>query len=249
MRFTSMMSRKRFLRPVMTVLALALPLTVGGQPVLEIVPLRHRTADQVLPALRLLLEPGATLSAHGNQVIMRASPGNVAELKQVLAEVDRPLRRLQISVRFEEDIAAARRNLAAGGRVDDRGARIELRAGDTQAARAERVDQRVQVLEGGVARIAAGKTAVIAGTPYGVGTGFHVVPRLSGEVVFLDVATEKAGRERQGLATTVSGRLGEWLELGGADRQRAGGERGLLSESGARLQATRQVWLKVEELP
>ena len=233
----------------MALLILALPLGAGGQPILEIVPLRHRTADQVLPALRLLLEPGGTLSAHGNQVIMRASPGNVAELKQVLAAVDRPLRRLQISVRFEEDSAAARRDMAAGGRVDERGARIELRAGDAQAERAERVDQRVQVLEGGVARIAAGRTAVIAGTPYGVGTGFRVVPRLSGEVVFLDVAAEQASRDQEYLATTVSGRLGEWLELGGADRQRASEQRGVLFQSGARLQATRQVWLKVEELP
>ena len=56
---------------------------VAGQS-LEIISLRHRTADQVLPALRPLVEPGATLTGQGTQLIVRASPSNLAELRRAL---------------------------------------------------------------------------------------------------------------------------------------------------------------------
>src|SRR5205085_7557101 len=120
-----------------------------GQNTLEIIALRHRTAEQVLPALQGLLEPGGTLTGQGNQLILRASPDNVAELKRALDAIDRPLRRLQISVRFDDAWDAAAQEVEARGRVSNRGARIEVRAQDYRSNAAERVDQRIQVLEGG----------------------------------------------------------------------------------------------------
>ena len=66
---------------------------------LEIIPLQHRTVEQVLPVLRPLLEPGGTLTGQSNQLIVRASPRNLAEIRSALEAIDRPLRRLQISVR------------------------------------------------------------------------------------------------------------------------------------------------------
>ena len=76
--------------------------SAAAQGSLEIIPLRHRTADQVLPALRPLMEPGATLTGQGTQLIVRTSPANLEELRRALDEIDRPQRRLQISVRFED---------------------------------------------------------------------------------------------------------------------------------------------------
>src|SRR5687768_8065078 len=73
-----------------------------GQHALEIIPLRHRTVDQVLPALRPLLESGGTLTGQANQLIVRTSPENLAELRRALDVIDRPQRRLQISVRFDD---------------------------------------------------------------------------------------------------------------------------------------------------
>jgi len=67
-----------------------------AQQALEIIPLRHRTVEQVLPALQPLLEPGGTLSGSRGQLFLRASPANAAEIKQALAAIDRPARRLEI---------------------------------------------------------------------------------------------------------------------------------------------------------
>ena len=244
----TVMSRNHLSMALLLALTASLSLPVAGQPMLEIVPLRHRTAEQVLPALRLLLEPGATLSGRGNQLFLRASPANRAELKQVLAAIDRPLRRLQLSVRFESLGEAATSSVEAGARLGGRHSRIDVRAHEAQAEAHGRVDQRLQVLEGARARIAAGRSAPIGDAVHEIGTGFHVIPRISGDTVFLEIATEQAGRESQRIATTVSGRLGEWLEMGGAAGATTRSDRGLLSTRQQHFAEARRVWVKVEEL-
>ena len=217
---------------------------VAGQG-LEIIPLRHRTADQVLPALRPLMEPGATLTGQGTQLIVRASPANLAELRRALEAIDRPLRRLQISVRFDQALEDSSRSVEAGGRIGNRGARIDVRANERQGSATERVDQRLQVLEGGRAYIFSGQETEISGTA----TGFEAIPRLAGQTVLVDVVQRRDTPARQqALATTVSARLGEWFEVGGALEAASRDERGLAARSTGAAREARRVWLKVEEL-
>ena len=81
----------------MTVLSLLLALLAGvahAQQQLEIINLKSRTADQVLPQLRPFVEPGGTLSGMNNQVFIRASEANRRQIKELLAAIDRPPRRL-----------------------------------------------------------------------------------------------------------------------------------------------------------
>lgn len=240
----------RFCAGLLLALAmLATPAT--GQNALEIIPLRHRTAEQVLPALRPLMEPGATLTGQGTQLIVRTSPGNLAELRQALEAIDRPLRRLQISVRFDDALDAAARGVEAGGRVSNRGARIDIRASDSQSTAGERVDQRLQVLEGGRAFIFTGQsTPVLDGTVMReTASGFDAIPRLAGGGVVVEITQRRETlAQQQGLSTTVSGRLGEWLEVGGAVENASRDDRGILSANSRRSAESRRVWLKVEEL-
>src|SRR5687767_2855293 len=91
--------------------------TVLAQGALEIISLRHRTAEQVLPALRPLLEPGATLTGHGAQLIVRTSPANLADLRRALDAIDRPARRLQISVRMDGALERSAQEIEASGRI------------------------------------------------------------------------------------------------------------------------------------
>ena len=111
--------------------------TVFAQGALEIIPLRHRTADQVLPALRPFLEPGGMLNAHGNQLIVRTSPANLAELRAALAAIDTPPRRLVIHVRHGGSAAGVRRALEAGGSVafgERPGARATVRGSEARSS-------------------------------------------------------------------------------------------------------------------
>jgi hypothetical protein len=234
------------------VLALA-ALQAASQHALEIIPLRHRTVDQVLPALRPLLEPGGTLTGQNNQLIVRASAGNVAQLKQALESIDRPLRRLQISVRFDGALEASSQGIEARGRIDNRGASVDLRAHDERRTATERVDRRIQVLEGGRALVTTGRS-----TPLGhdamiireAASGFEAIARLSGsDTVLVEIAPRRETLDQdQRLATTVSARLGEWFEVGGAATGASRGQRGIASASHSRHSEASRVWLKVEEL-
>jgi len=207
--------------------------TVLAQGPLEVISLRHRTADQVIPVLRPLLEPGGALSGQYNQLIVRTSPGNLAQIRAVLDSIDQPARRLTISVRFDNAQQAARSGFQ-----------------DSRAARDEQVNQRIQVLEGGQAYISTGESRI-----YGqAGTGFAVMPRISGSNVTLEIATQQEAFNRGGAiqgqraVSSVSGRLGEWIDLGGAQSASARADSGILSARERTAASSSGIWVKVEEL-
>jgi hypothetical protein len=262
----------KLIRSALAVVAAAcLPLGAAAQHAMQIIPLKYRTVEQVLPTLRPLLEPGAVLSGQNNQLIVRTSPGNLEELRRVLDSIDRPARRLQISVRFDDVAAASSEGLDASGRISNRSTRIDIGAHDSRSGTRERVDQRVQVIEGGRAFIATGQSRTvpqrqIIQTPGGVvaqetfvvqdlSTGFEVVPRLAGSTVFLDIAPQRetpgaiAGSvQSQRVASSISARLGDWIEVGGLAASGAREERGLGSASRASATESRRVFVKVEEI-
>ncbi len=238
-----------FTRVSVTRLALILSVLVAApaaaQGALEIIPLRHRTVEQVLPALRPLLEPGATLTGQGTQLIVRASPANVAELRRALEAIDRPARRLQISVRMDDALDRSRQGVDASGRIGNRDSRIDIRAEDRRTSTTERVDQRIQVLEGGRAYVFTGQETPFRETA----TGFEAVPRVAGDTVLLDILQRRETlSQQQSLATTVSARLGEWFEIGSALREAARDDRGITSRRSGATQEARRIWLKVDEL-
>ncbi len=172
-------------------------------------------------------------------------------------------------MRFDDAAQASQQELGASGRISNRGSDIEVRARDSSSSREERVDQRLQVLEGGRALISTGESRLqrrALQAPGGqvigqdvlvreASTGFEVAPRISGERVFLDILPQKESFDRQGnvqgqrLATSVVGRLGEWFEIGGAAAGATRDERGIASASRARASESRRIWVKIEEQP
>jgi hypothetical protein len=217
----------------------------NAQQALEIIPLRHRTVEQVLPSLQPLLEPGATLSGSRGQLFLRASPSNADDIKRALAVIDRPAKRLQISVRFDGALERERRDLQASGSVGSGGVRFSGSAQDSRTSTGERVDQRVQVLEGSQATIFAGRS----NDYQDLGSGFAIVPRLSGGLVHLEIVQQhQAGLQGQRLSTSTTARLGEWTELGGVAQSSARDDRSIGSAGGRRASESRRVWVKVETL-
>jgi len=271
------------LRFTIAALALGLGTMAPAQGMLEIIPLRHRTVEQVLPALRPVLEPGGVLSGQSNQLIVRTSPRNLAEIRAALEAIDTPLRRLLILVRFDDAAQASRRSLEASATLRSGDVAIsnralpsarsqgDVRMRDARAASGERVDQRIQVLEGGRALISTGQARPlrqrqIVQTPGGpvisetivmqdIATGFTVVPRVAGGNVFLDIEPQREapgalpGSIRgQRAATTVRAPLGEWFEIGGTSGASARDDQGLLARDAQRATESHRIWVKVEEL-
>jgi hypothetical protein len=214
-----------------------------------VIPLRHRTVEQVLPVLRPLVEPGGAISGAQGQVILRASPANAADIRRVLERIDTPSRRLLISVRHDSDERASQTE--ASGRVVIGGRpQASARFGQSDASRGERVDQQVQTVEGAPAMISTGTTTRFRDFT----TGFEVIPRISGDRVSLEIGARRQVPQGQGaasvqrVATTASGRLGEWIELGAIDQASASSRSGILSSETSQQQAAQRTWVKVEEL-
>ncbi len=265
----------KFVLKMLFAAAFALSVGMVAAQQLEIIELKSQTVDQVLPILLPLVEPGGTLSGTNNQLFLRASPKNRAEIKRALAAIDKPMRRLIIRVAENRQAEDAERGGAASGQVvlgSTRRSNVEARVWDTKSVRGESAGQMVQTVEGGQAFIQIGRSlpipmrqvvigpggAVINETVLyrDVGRGFYATPRLNGNRVTLDI-TQQADRpagygrgtiDTQRLSTTVSGRLGEWIELGGGGRQTTGNQSGTLSLSTSDARDNRSIWLMVEEV-
>jgi Bacterial type II/III secretion system short domain len=221
-----------------------------AQGTLEVIPLRHRTADQVLPVLRPLLEPGGAMSGQYNQLIVRTSPDNLAQIRAALDAIDQPIRRLEVSVRFDSAQASARASVDADVRISNRGSSADLRIENSRSARDERVNQRLQVLEGGQAFISTGESRIFGEAA----TGFAIVPRISGPNVFLDILAQQENFARGGTVQgqralgMVSGRLGDWIELSGTDASATRSGSGNLSSRERSAGGASRIWVKVEEI-
>ncbi|MGE5336733.1 MAG: secretin N-terminal domain-containing protein [Gemmatimonadota bacterium] len=238
---------------------------------IEVIALRHRTAEEVLPHLRAFLEPGGALTGQGYQLFVRASASNVRQLKQLLATLDRAPRQLVITVRQDRAEESATRIVGADGSVTlstrHIGGSVGAAASDARTVGTAGVTQTIRVLEGGRAYVAIGTSIPLTfrrwsveangvtearGTVfYEAVTGFHVRPQLAGDVVTLELAPEQASfsggpLESAQISTTVRGRLGEWIAVGGADTRADGGAGGIGSATSSTQSVQRGVWLKVD---
>lgn len=246
-----------------------------AQQELEVIPLKARTVDQVLPALQPMVEPGGALTGMNNQLFLRASKRNREEIKRALAAIDTPARKLIIRVSQSRGADVASRGAKADGQVTlGSTSRVDAnaRVWDTRSQRQEAASQMVQTIEGGKAFIQVGRSVpvpmrhLVLG-PNGaiatesvvyrdIGQGFYAEPRVSGQRVTLEITQQADSPAHLGpgsanvqrLSTTVSGRLGEWIELGGSGRQAAGSERGSISLSTSDVRDNRSIWLMVEEI-
>lgn len=248
----------------------------------EIIPLQHRTAEQLIPTLRPLVAPGGAVTGMQSSLVIRSTRENIEELKRVVAALDRAPRRLLISVRQDAGSTAERRAISAGGTVTGNqgsvsvgqrppaGTGINARIVDSSRSGDDRIVQQVQALEGSPAHISVGasRPLPVQSTTVGPGgtvvsrsvtyqdasTGFTVVPRLSGDRVTLDINPRRESLRPGGavssgqIVTSASGRLGEWIELGGMNQTTSRDTRGILSRDAATSQSSGSVWVKVDEI-
>ncbi len=149
---------------------------------------------------------------------------------------------------------------------------LRARVWSSRDLRENRAMRQVRVLEGGSAHIAMGISYPLPlrqyhHTPAGViasdsvvfrnlDTGFRVSPTLSGDTVTLDISPRQeelppggggVARVRQ-LSTRVSGRLGEWIPLGGDYLAEQSRRSGYTSQSTRDLRRDGRILLKVEEV-
>lgn len=283
---------------IFLVVLLLLPLFAWANE-LSIIPLRHRSADDLIPIIRPLLDAGDVVSGMNDQLILRTSEANLQQIKRLLIDIDVAPRRLKITVLQNVDQETIARLTEVSGSVGiGRDARVSLPANgghvganvtlnqgqdylaarvvSTRSLEENHKTQQVQVLEGNRALIRSGKTIPLPQRqiiyhPWGgtvvdsvqtqeVNSGFYVLPRINGQRVTLEISTQNdnvvpskgpsnpANISIQQSQSTVSGRLGEWLVVGGLDEASHTDGTTISTRSNAQGHEQRDILIKVDEL-
>lgn len=211
---------------------------------MEVITLKGALPEQVLPLIEQVLKPDETVKVFRGQLIVVASESSMQRIYALLSEVDRPPRNLVIQVSDTVSASGSESDLNVSGSVGDDNARIQVNerrpsqedhlrvsGKDSRTNIDASIQQQVRAVEGYPAFIAQSQQAPVAVDRYGRQTvgvqatqGFFVTARLQGGQVFLDISTSHDSLEatrvnKRRTSTTVSGRLGEWIELSGMSAQ------------------------------
>lgn len=208
----------RTLAIAVALLAWAGPVRVAHGQELQVIDLDFRLAQDLLPILQPLVEPGGVLTGMDDVLFVRTSPENFEQIRAAVATLDRAPRQLLITVGqgTVRDLDAVRVEGSATIGNDDvqvgvnrppdaaSGADVTLR-GRRQQADLHNVAS-VRALEGNETWIGAGQSVPISETvvQHGaggvvretttfrdVGTGFYATVRLSGDRVILDISARQ----------------------------------------------------------
>lgn len=203
------------------VLALLALLALAGSAAataqdLEVIELRYRLAEEVIPVVQPLVSPGGVLTGTDRVLFVRTSPANLEQIRQAVAMLDRRPR--QVSITVGQGTAAGAqatevRGAASVGSGDARvGVNVPPGAGTGVAVGARSSTQQadfrnvstVRALEGTETWISIGQAVPLPAAqavpgPGGVhshayveyrdvSTGFYATVRLGGDLVTLEIS-------------------------------------------------------------
>ena len=131
----------------------------------DIIHLKNRTPEELLPILSPFVEKGGIIHSFQNQIILQASAENLAQIKKMLLELDKPAEKLLLSVsqaknapreQFSVDIHG---NVLFGQEAFSLNGQI---SSTNQSTRQENQNfNHIQVLSGHTATILSGKTVAL----------------------------------------------------------------------------------------
>jgi type II secretory pathway component GspD/PulD (secretin) len=146
---------------------------------------------------------------------------------------------------------------------------VQVRANSTRSDTSLQVSQTVQVLDGGTAFIGVGESiplrersavgAVSSHETIGFQetvSGFYAVPRVRGNRVNVQLAAaadtvidRRSGAAHiQRVTTVVSGRIGEWIEVGGISEATSERQAEIASRRGGASRSQKRIYIKVDEI-
>lgn len=194
----------------------------------RVIPLRYKSADQVIPVLKPFLTKGAVIEGDGRKLIVKTDPGNLNEIRHLVQQIDRPPIQFLVTVRREggQDNIALQHQPKTVYSTDQRLTRP--------------LKQQIKVLEGKTVFVGSGLSFPVRSYGFGllygasaskpeyvkVESGFYLTPRLSGSSALVDInwgfqsleddqlsSREYSGIDQQSLKTQMSVPLGQWTKV------------------------------------
>jgi len=287
---------KRFAQiPVLLLGMLASQPVFSDSMELEVIELRHRPAVEVVPMIEPFVVKGGSVIGKDYKLIIRSTPNNLDEIKNLIGQLDAALRELIVYVSTDYEAVKAEQAIAVQGRIGNDP--VKVRAGSPADDQTVIIDseqevegrasggtrlyssrsssqspaaQTIRVQEGQWATIRTGQAfpvteqvtnpdgTVTRTTRYhDVTSGFQIRPQLNGEQVQLFIRPQRASLggstggqiNVSGLETTISTRLGEWVELGGSSEAVRSRQHGITSSTRHEAEQRQQVFVKIELQP
>lgn len=260
--------------------ALTLMISMSLQAATEVIPLKFRMAEDVLPIAQSVVGDQGKINAYGNQLIVNAPASVISELRDVLAQLDNEPRQLLISIDSQNSAASG----ASGYSVDGSGrvGNVEIQSGRGEKSGRDQVRiirhsttsqgggiQQIQATEGYPALIQVGQSVPITTSGadgYGqiyqqtqfrdVTRGFYATATIHGDQVQVTISShqDRMSSSRPGAIdvqetnTSVRGRLGEWISLGGVDESSSSDQSGTLRRYSTQGRQDLSLRLKVDTL-
>jgi type II secretory pathway component GspD/PulD (secretin) len=228
--------------------------------------LHHRSAAEMIPLLKPMLESNDAISGSGYTLIVRSNKENLAQLDTLIARLDTAPQMLLISIAHGADEQREKSGASLSGSTTDPKLKVYRSYRNSDDAGS----QQLKVLEGHWATIRSGQAIpqVMQQTQQGpngstvtqsieyrnVESGFEVRPHLVGDRIQLDIRPFRAKLSSQGggvieqqeIVTTVSGRPGEWIDLGGVAEEQNRKGTGIIYSTRKREQQSHNIRIKVE---
>ncbi len=242
---------------------------------LTTIPLKHQLPSQVLPVIQPLLGAGSTAAEFNSQLVLNVTGEELAKVRKLLDVIDRQPRELLITVRTPGSSTSRNRGVSVDGSVGTRN-EVRIGVDDATTNESRRQQQQVRAVEGLPAQISIGVTVPVASSYtlangqrvtsqeyFAVNQGVNVVARVVNGRVILDIDHQNdrlTGQQRsrgtsgsrapqietQSLSTQVSGRIGEWIPLGGVNQSSDADSTGLGGVSRSSRSEVNAVMIKVE---
>lgn len=216
---------------------------VHAAPTIEIFSLSYSMADNLISAVKPMLRDDERVSAYGNQLIVRAEPQRLEEIRALLSELDRQPAQLLISVANTGESISSERGYQIDGRIGT--GPVDIVLGDPRNANQARVIRRntrgqndgmrqVTANAGYPVLIQTGQSVpldstttdaygrVIENTEYrDVTQGFYATVRLNGDLATITLSANNDSLSRsdnrvidvQQTDTVVTARLGQWVTV------------------------------------
>lgn len=228
------------------------------------IPVTSRPAAAMIDSVRPLLGESGSVSAFHDKLIVRGTARQIADVRALLGQIDRPARRLLIEVRDAGSISLSTRGIGYG--VDTGNVRLgqvppgsdgQIRFQGAQTRGQADSVQRIQALDGHPALIRTGQSVPVYQGYQGivgnqvvqgfqmqyrdVSSGFYALPRVHGGQVTVEIHQQRqnaapSGRFGQQQASSVlRGNLGQWLTVGTI----GGGDSGQSDTPGRHIQTQR----------
>lgn len=223
-------------------------LTNAALAATDIVPLNYRSAADLEPILQRLAGDEANIASYGNQIIISSDSSiKMAEIKRLINDLDTEPKQLLITIDrsgsgqvYEHDYGVKGR-IEVGNSQVEIGSNVENRFSQNSRSINQQGTQQLRTLEGSTVNITSGVqrpqvTQVYKDNygriierrqDYSHEQGLRVTANIQGQQVTLTVdgsylsPNSTANQiQSESISTQLTGRLGQWFELGNLSTQR-----------------------------